>query len=159
MIPRFLVKALTRSQMTTTAMRLAAEEEKPDLIHQTNTMRWLVSKLLRDTGIRPVAPPTELNRPTHYRFEIIECHGFRKFFESNAFKAGMNNMYIRRLMGQKSGLEDSYLKIGEEELLEGSGRHTGYVDIIDQVTNNDEYRLRIQVEILKVEKNTWKGAA
>jgi hypothetical protein len=159
MIPRFLVKALTRSQMTTTAMRLAAEEEKPDLIHQTNTMRWLVSKLLRDTGIRPVAPPTELNRPTHYRFEIIECHGFRKFFESNAFKAGMNNMYIRRLMGQKSGLEDSYLKIGEEELLEGSDRHTGYVDIIDQVTNNDEYRLRIQVEILKVEKNTWKGAA
>jgi hypothetical protein len=159
MIPRFFVKALTRGQMTTTAMRLAAEEEKPDLIHQTNTMRWLVSKLLRDTGIRPVAPPTELNRPTHYRFEIIECHGFRKFFESNAFKAGMNNMYIRRLMGQKSGLEDSYLKIGEEELLEGSGRHTGYVDIIDQVTNNDEYRLRIQVEILKVEKNTWKGAA
>jgi hypothetical protein len=159
MIPRFFVKALTRGQMTTTAMRLAAEEEKPDLIHQTNTMRWLVSKLLRDTGIRPVAPPTELNRPTHYRFEIIECHGFRKFFESNAFKAGMNNMYIRRLMGQKSGLEDSYLKIGEEELLEGSDRHTGYVDIIDQVTNNDEYRLRIQVEILKVEKNTWKGAA
>jgi hypothetical protein len=157
MIPRFFVKALTRGQMTTTAMRLAAEEEKPDLIHQTNTMRWLVSKLLRDTGIRPVAPPTELNRPTHYRFEIIECHGFRKFFESNAFKAGMNNMYIRRLMGQKSGLEDSYLKIGEEELLEGSDRHTGYVDIIDQVTNND--RLRIQVEILKVEKNTWKGAA
>jgi hypothetical protein len=159
MIPRFFVKALTRGQMTTTAMGLAAEEEKPDLIHQTNTMRWLVSKLLRDTGIRPVAPPTELNRPTHYRFEIIECHGFRKFFESNAFKAGMNNMYIRRLMGQKSGLEDSYLQIGEEELLEGSGRHTGYVDIIDQVTNNDEYRLRIQVEILKVEKNTWKGAA
>jgi hypothetical protein len=154
MIPRFFVKALTRGQMTTTAMRLAAEEEKPDLIHQTNTMRWLVSKLLRDTGIRPVAPPTELNRPTHYRFEIIECHGFRKFFESNAFKAGM---YIRWLMGQKSGLEDSYLKIDEEELLEGSDRHTGYVDIIDQVTNND--RLRIQVEILKVEKNTWKGAA
>jgi hypothetical protein len=148
-------------------LKVSGRRRKARPIHQTNTMRSLVSKLLRDTGIRPVSlhptelalPPTELNRPTHYRFEIIECHGFRKFFESNAFKAGMNNMYIRRLMGQKSGLEDSYLKIGEEELLEGSDRHTGYVDIIDQVTNNDEYRLRIQVEILKVEKNTWKGAA
>jgi integrase len=122
---------------------------------QPNTVRHFVSRLLRDTGIRPVAPLTESesNRRTHCRFEIMECHGFRKFFESNAFKAGMNNMYIRRLMGQRSGLEDSYLKISEEELLEGSDRHTGYVDIIDQLTINDEHRLRREVEVLKVEKS------
>jgi integrase len=117
-----------------------------------------------NTGIRPLLPPTEteteLNRQTqtHHRFEIMECHGFRKFFESNAFKAGMNNMYIRRLMGQKAGLEDSYLKISEEELLEGSDRHTGFVDIIDQVTINDEYRLRREVEVLKVEKSKMETA-
>ena len=67
-------------------------------------------------------------------------------------------MYIRRLMGQKSDLEDSYLKISEEELLEGSNRHTGYVDIIDQLTINDEHRLRREVEVLKVEKSKVDSA-
>jgi hypothetical protein len=118
---------------------------------QTGTVRWFVGKLLIDCGIRPAIPLTESNRRIHPRSEIMQCHGFRKFFESNAFKAGMNNMYIRRLMGQKAGLEDSYLKISEEELLEGSDRHTGYVDIIDQLTINDEHRLRREVEHLRVE--------
>jgi len=114
-----------------------------------DTVRYFVGKLLKDTGIRPVAPLSESNRKLpHPRSHIMQCHGFRKFFETNAFKAGMNNMYIRRLMGQKAGLEDSYLKIPEEELLEGSDRHTGYVDIIDQLTINDEHRLRREVEIL-----------
>jgi predicted ATP-dependent Lon-type protease len=80
----------------------------------------------------------------------MQCHGFRKFFETNAFKAGMNNMYIRRLMGQKAGLEDSYLKLSEEELLEGSSRHTGYVDIIDQLTINEENRLKRKVKELTI---------
>jgi hypothetical protein len=122
---------------------------------QTDTVRWFMGRLLRDTGIRPVTPLTESNRHNHIhpRSHIMQCHGFRKFFESNAFKAGMNNMYIRRLMGQKSDLEDSYLKISEEELLEGSNRHTGYVDIIDQLTINEENRLRREIQILKVERN------
>jgi hypothetical protein len=79
-------------------------------------------------------------------------HGFRKFFETNAFKAGMENMYIRRLMGQKSGLEDSYLKLSEEELLEGDSKHAGYVDIIDQLTIDESNKLKREVETLRVEK-------
>ncbi len=47
----------------------------------------------------------------------MRCHGMRKFFETNAFKVGMDHIYIRRLLGQKSGLEDSYLKLSEEELV------------------------------------------
>lgn len=34
---------------------------------------------------------------------------------TNAFKAGIDHMYIRPLMGQKSGLEDAYLKLSEED--------------------------------------------
>jgi integrase len=117
---------------------------------QTGTIRWFVGRLLRDTGIRPVVPLTESTKQLHYRSHIMQCHGFRKFFETNAFKAGMNNMYIRRLMGQKAGLEDSYLKLSEEELLEGSSRHTGYVDIIDQLTINEENRLKRKVKELTI---------
>ena len=82
-------------------------------------------------------------------------HGFRKFFETNAFKAGMDPMYIRRLMGQRSGLEDSYLKLSEEELLEGDSRHVGYIGIIDQLTIDESNKLRREVQTLRVERNAW----
>jgi integrase len=84
------------------------------------------------------------------RNDIMRCHGFRKFYETNAFKAGMDNIYIRRLLGQKSGLEDSYLKLSEEELLLGDSKHVGYVDIIDQLTINEENRLKRKVQEYKV---------
>ena len=84
-------------------------------------------------------------------------HGFRKFFETNAFKAGMDHMYIRRLMGQKSGLEDAYLKLSEEDLLEGDSKHVGYIDVIDQLTIDESNYLRREVETLKVEKNSWEA--
>jgi hypothetical protein len=83
----------------------------------------------------------------------MQCHGFRKFFETNAFKAGMDNMYLRRLMGQKSGLEDAYLKLTEEELLEGDSKHVGYIGIIDQLTINEENKLRRKVETLTEKKD------
>ena len=61
-------------------------------------------------------------------------HGFRKFFKTNAYRAGTDVEYTRRLLGQKRGqfiLEDSYNKIEEQELLEGDSKHVGYIGIID----------------------------
>ena len=58
-------------------------------------------------------------------------------------------------MGQKSGLEDSYLKLSEEELLEGDSKHVGYVGIIDQLTIDESNKLRREVQTLKVEKSNW----
>ncbi len=78
----------------------------------------IITKILQDTGIRKIATEGKTQRS-----HIMGNHGFRKFFETNAFKAGMDNMYLRRLMGQKSGLEDAYLKLSEEELLEGDSKH------------------------------------
>ena len=57
--------------------------------------------LLKDTGLRKVP----LENEKYERSHIMMCHGFRKFFETNAFKAGMDHMYFRRLMGQKVGLK------------------------------------------------------
>jgi hypothetical protein len=57
-------------------------------------------------------------------------------------------MYLRRVMGQKSGLEDAYLKLSEEELLEGDSKHVGYIGIIDQLTINEENKLRRKVASL-----------
>ena len=89
----------------------------------------------------------------HYRTEIMQCHGLRKYYEKNAFKAGMSHIYICRLLGQKSGLEDAYLKLSEEELLEGDSKHTGYIGIIDQLTIDDNHRLKRKVKDMTEKQN------
>jgi integrase len=111
-------------------------------------IRFLINSLLKNTGIRPAVPSTESQK--HCRYHIMQCHGMRKFFETNAAKAGMDLIYIRRLMGQDSGLEDSYLKLSEEELLEGDDRHVGYIGIIDQLTIDESQRLKRRVQELTV---------
>jgi integrase len=111
-----------------------------------SSIQAFIMTLARDCGLRDL----RAIKGKHPRGDIMGCHGFRKFYESNAYKAGMDHMYIRRLMGQKSGLEDSYLKLSEEELLEGDSKHVGYVDIIDQLTINEENRLKREVQTLKI---------
>src|SRR5918994_6617290 len=94
----------------------------PAIALSENRMRNLILKICRDSGLRQVSGIE--NR--YQRTSIMANHGFRKFFETNSFRAGMNREYIRRLMGQKGGssiLEDAYLKLSEEELLEGDNRH------------------------------------
>ena len=117
----------------------------------TSRIRHFVTDALRDCGLRTV--PLE---GTFQRTNIMANHGFRKFFETNAYKAGMDHMYIRRLLGQKSSLEDAYLKLSQEDLLEGDSKHVGYVDIIDQLTIDESNKLRREVETLRVEKNSWQ---
>lgn len=79
--------------------------------------------------------------------------GFRKYFETTSRLAGMDLLLINRVMGHSSGLEDSYLKLSEEQILEGNDKMIGYVGAIDDLTINEENRLRRQVETLKVEKS------
>ena len=114
-------------------------------ITRATIMRFM-NKLVRDVGLRNIP----LENQGYKRSEIMLSHGFRKFFETNAFKAGMDHMYLRRLMGQKSGLEDAYLKLSEEELLEGDSKHVGYIGIIDQLTIDESQRLKREVQTLKI---------
>jgi hypothetical protein len=126
-------------------------------------MRSIIGEIARDCGMRQV--PTEPvfldssknNKKKVRRLDIMSNHGLRKFFEKQAYSAGMDHMYIRRLMGQKSGLEDSYLKLSEDELLEGDNRHVGYVGIIDQLTISDEHRVKRENEILKIRADKVDG--
>ena len=105
------------------------ENENPGLNRKdvqpikVNTVRWAIHNILRNAGMRSLLPKTE-NNP-YSRSNIMLCHGYRKAFETNAYKAGMDHMYIRRLLGQKSGLEDSYLKLSVDELLLGDSKHVG----------------------------------
>jgi integrase len=112
-------------------------------------LSWNVNRLLKQCGLRTYEPIKE-SYTLPKRTEIMQCHAFRKFFETQSFKAGMNHMYIRRLMGQKSSLEDSYLKLSELDLLEGDDRHVGYIGAFDFLTINEENRLKRKVAELTI---------
>ena len=56
----------------------------------TARTRRFIRKALRDCGLRTVS----LEGNPYQRKNIMANHGFRKFFETNAFKAGMDLMYI-----------------------------------------------------------------
>jgi hypothetical protein len=83
----------------------------------------------------------------------MQCHGFRKYFETTARLAGMDLLLINRCMGHSSGLEDSYLKLTEEQVLEGNDKMIGYIGAIDDLTINEENRLKRENEILKIKKD------
>jgi integrase len=116
----------------------------------TFRMRSIVAEIARESGLRHVPTEKTPHSKIAKRTDIMANHGLRKFFETNAHRAGMDLIYIRRLLGQKSGLEDSYLKLEEQELLEGDSRHVGYIGIIDQLTISDENRVRRENQILKI---------
>jgi hypothetical protein len=79
----------------------------------------------------------------------MACHAFRKFYETTVKTAGMDTLYLKRLMGQKTGLEDSYFKPTEENLLEGNDRMLGYISVINDLTIDDSLRLQIKVKDLQ----------
>jgi hypothetical protein len=57
-------------------------------------------------------------------------------------------------MGHQSrGFEDSYLKLSEEQILEGNDKMIGHIGAIDELIMNEENRLRRENEILKVKKS------
>lgn len=120
-------------------------------------LRLHIMRMLRYAGLRPIVSIAD--QPWK-RYPVMANHGFRKFFKTNAYRAGMDVEYTRRLLGQKRGqfiLEDSYNKIEEQELLEGDSKHVGYVGIIDQLTIDDKHRLQDKVKKLEIEVSKVDG--
>jgi integrase len=139
------------------------ERSAKSKILSTLRMRSIIGEIARDCGMRQVSTEPVLidssinNKKKVRRLDIMSNHGLRKFFEKQAYAAGMDHMYIRRLMGQKSGLEDSYLKLSQDELLEGDSKHVGYIGIMDQLMISNEHRLKQKVDKLTIEVSKVDG--
>jgi hypothetical protein len=84
---------------------------------------------------------------------LMELHGFRKFFDTTCTNAGMNSLYTEMLMGHDVGLKERYTKLTPEELLEGNDKNLGYVSAMEHLIICEENRLKRQVETLQVEKS------
>ena len=105
----------------------------------------MVTALLEKTGIRIMS---EINQRT----ELMQTHGFRKFFKTTCINAGMNPLYSEYVMGNRSGLTKSYFKPSDTELLEGNDKALGYISVINDLTINEEYRLSKKVDELTKKK-------
>lgn len=131
---------------TTSAMHII----RPRLI-TSGTISLMIARLLDRTGIRP------RTHTIYSKTSLMQCHGFRKFFDTQCINHNMNPLYCEYLMGHKSGLIKSYFKPTDTELLEGNDKSVGYIGAIPYLTINatkeENERLRRQVETLQIEKS------
>jgi len=77
---------------------------------------------------------------------VAIAHGFRKFFTTQVVNSKVNSEIREMLLGHKIGLASAYYRPTEQEM------YAEYEKAIDNLTINEENRLRRKVEILEVEK-------
>ena len=102
----------------------------------TDSMNWVINTLLDKSCIRPRTPGKL------HRTEIMQCHAFRKYFDTTLTFSGMSAIHSERLMGHDLGLKERYTKISDEELLEGNDKNIGYIGAIDDLTIDESNILR-----------------
>ena len=106
----------------------------------------MIQKVLDASGVRA---PNEIKK----RSELMQTHGFRKYFKTTCINAGMNPLYSEYVMGHRSGLTKSYFKPNDMELLEGNDKALGYTTVINDLTIEEENRLHKKVDELVKQKD------
>jgi len=106
------------------------------------TYHSVIASLLLKAGLRTIDHTSR-----HNRKEIMKCHGFRKFWLTQAIKSNVNPEIREMLLGHSIGLADSYYRPNEEDILQE------YEKMVDNVTINEANRLRKKVQILQLEKS------
>jgi hypothetical protein len=74
-------------------------------------------------------------------------HGFRKFWMNQAVKSKMNPEIREMLLGHRIGIASSYYRPTEDEMLDE------FMKAVDNLTINEENKLRRKVEMLTIEKS------
>lgn len=109
----------------------------------------MINKLLDNTGIRA------RRENDNSRTELMQSHGFRKFFHTECINHNMNPLYAEYLMGHKTGLIKSYFKPTDNELLEGNDQSLGYAAMIPYLTINvtEEENQKLKQELDKLKQH------
>lgn len=81
-------------------------------------------------------------RPGKKRHEFQADHGFRKWFKTRCELAGMKSINVETLMGNSIGIQDSYYRATEEELLQD------YLKAVPFLSVNETHILQEQIDEL-----------
>jgi hypothetical protein len=127
----------------------------------TPLLKYLVNEVLtKYSALKQKLEYDYKNKRTIGRNSTMLTHGLRKYFDTEARKAGVYPDIVEILMGHKlPGVRSHYFKPGINdinELLEGTAECKGFVSAIDSLTINDENRLQKQVQELKEQDNYQK---
>ncbi|MDW0341272.1 MAG: hypothetical protein QN424_02895 [Nitrososphaeraceae archaeon] len=105
-----------------------------------NAIRQIFTRAWKIQDIRP--PDNDIRR-----HEFKSTHCFRKYFETHAMDK-MKLLNVKILMGHVTGLEKSYYKPSEKDILED------YLKVIDLLTINEVNKLKLEFEEkLRIEKS------
>jgi len=150
-------RRLYREQITPQSPLIREQFDKtspfmPKACHiKRETMANTINQVLQDAGVRDKRILKEGERRQKRR-DIMNDHGFRKFYVTTMTNAGVSPLYIELLLGHRiKGVKDSYFKPTEGDLLEGNDKMLGYVSAVDDVTIDDSHRLQRKVSELKKE--------
>ena len=108
----------------------------------------MIGEAWRVQGVRDLLDPAKKIK----RHEFKSTHSFRKYFETRC-QLKMNHNNIKLLMDHSLGESQNYHRPTEEELLED------YLNVVDLLTVNDEFRLKRKIEVLEVEKSQLDNIA
>ena len=112
------------------------------------TVERLISRTVEKSGIRTVERITELHSEKgKIRKNVKLTAGFRKFFDTQLIYARVEPRTKELFMGHSIGLDDHYFTPGDTYVLQE------YLKAVDNLTINEENRLRIKVEELTKKKN------
>ena len=101
----------------------------------------MMDTLLHKTGLRPITYMTENSK--YKRHPKATFHAFRKYFNTCLVNADVNVTIKEVLIGHSVGLDDSYFRPTEKQLL------TEYLKAVNELTINKENRLRTRVSELQ----------
>jgi integrase len=103
------------------------------------TIKWKMIDIARRAGVRCK--------------DVKASHGFRKFFTTQLINSKVNPEIREMLLGHKIGLASAYYRPSEQDML------SEYEKAIDNLTINEENRLRKKVEKLEVDKLEYEALA
>ena len=104
-----------------------------------NSLGEMIAYALQKSGIFESHRLTESKKSGAIRNAIHRAHGFRKFFETNLFRAKILDPIPEMLLGHDIGMKKHYIRLTEDEILEE------YIKAVDLLTINEESRLRRKV--------------
>ncbi len=103
---------------------------------KSSGVKRLMERALWAQGLRKKLTPGKR------RHEFSANHSFRKYFHTVCHSSCIRPAVAELLLGHSLGLGDSYLRFTEEEIMEE------YIKALDNLTINDESRLRLQINVL-----------
>jgi site-specific recombinase XerD len=112
---------------------------------KSNSIQQQIARLQRKSRVTTIEKITDPSMVGKIRKEMMRCHSFRKIFNTTCIDNNVNHYVKEKLMGHRArlGLDVNYFRPSESQLLDE------YLKVVNDLTINDENRLKMQNEELK----------